>query len=51
MHASGSELGLSPAARARLTNFEMAEDDPMEFLLGHEDDPASAWSTMRKAKN
>ena len=32
MHASGSELGLSPAARARLTNVEMAEDDPMEFL-------------------
>ncbi len=50
MHASGSELGLSPAARARLTNVEMAEHDPMELLLGMDDDPAGAWST-RKAKN
>ena len=40
MHLAGSDIGLSPAARARLTNVENALDDPMELLLGMDGDPA-----------
>jgi P27 family predicted phage terminase small subunit len=47
MTALGSVLGLSPAARARLSAPGHAEDDPMELLLGMEGDPAGAWSTVK----
>jgi len=45
MHKAGGELGLSPAARARLAAVGMAEDDPMSILLGSDLDPTGAWST------
>jgi P27 family predicted phage terminase small subunit len=43
MDRAGADLGLSPAARARIGNPVHAEDDPMSLLLaGDPDDP---WST------
>jgi P27 family predicted phage terminase small subunit len=51
MHLTGSDIGLSPAARARLTNVENVIDDPMELLLGMDGDPAGAWSTLPKSRN
>jgi len=44
MHAAGSEIGLSPVARARMVGQGAEEDDPMELLLGGEED--GAWSTI-----
>lgn len=43
MHAAGSEIGLSPVARARMAGAGSEEDDPMELLLGGDDD--GAWMT------
>ena|SRR5882672_6960711 len=51
MHAAGSELGLSPVARARMTTAGLENDDPMALLLGMDDDPAGAWSTVSKTRN
>ena len=50
MHLAGEVLGLSPVARARLTDIETAEDDPMELLLGMDGDPAGAWSTLPRTR-
>ena len=41
MHAAGSELGLSPVARARLAAPTAGDDDPMALLLGM--DGENAW--------
>jgi P27 family predicted phage terminase small subunit len=38
MHAAGSELGLSPASRARLAAPTARDDDPMALLLGMDGD-------------
>lgn len=40
LQAAGSELGLSPVARARLVAPKNWEDDPMTLLLGGDDDGA-----------
>lgn len=50
MHAAGSELGLSPVARARMTTAGLENDDPMALLLGADEDPAGAWSTLPKTR-
>ena len=42
----GNELGLSPAARARLSVEPEKPQDPMELLLGDDMDPAGAWSAI-----
>lgn len=46
MHAAGSELGLSPVSRARMAAPGSFEDDPMELLLGMDEDETGAWSTL-----
>ena len=46
LHSFGGDLGMSPAARTRLTAIDDGELDPMELLLGMDGDPASAWSTQ-----
>lgn len=51
MHAAGSELGLSPVARARLAAPNAGDDDPMSLLLGMDNDPDGAWSTASKTRN
>jgi P27 family predicted phage terminase small subunit len=50
MHAAGSELGLSPVARARLAAPTFEANDPMAMLLGDGLDPAAAWSTAPVTK-
>jgi P27 family predicted phage terminase small subunit len=50
MHLAGEVLGLSPVARARLAASETPDDDPMALLLGPDDDPNGAWSTLPKTK-
>lgn len=40
LQAAGSELGLSPVARARLVAPKNWEDDPMTLLLGGDEDGA-----------
>lgn len=45
MNRAGAELGLSPAARSRMTAPDTAGADPMELLLGPEGDPNGAWAT------
>jgi P27 family predicted phage terminase small subunit len=50
MHAAGSEIGLSPVARARLAAPNAVDDDPMALLLGEDGDPNGAWSTLPKTK-
>jgi P27 family predicted phage terminase small subunit len=46
MHAAGSEIGLSPVARARMASPQNTADDPMALLLGPDGDPDGAWSTL-----
>lgn len=48
--ALAGNLGLSPVARARLSAPLHADDDPMALLLGPDEDPNGAWSTMPKTK-
>jgi P27 family predicted phage terminase small subunit len=43
MDRAGADLGLSPAARARIGNPVNSEEDPMALLLGG--DPDDPWST------
>lgn len=50
MHAAGSELGLSPVARARMAAPANFDDDPMALLLGDDMDPDGAWSTAPRTK-
>jgi P27 family predicted phage terminase small subunit len=50
MHSCGSELGLSPVARARLSAPDTVNSDPMALLLGPDEDPNGAWSTLPKTK-
>ena len=51
MNTAGSELGLSPASRARLAAPAYdPDDDPMSMLLGGFDDPATPWATTPKTK-
>jgi P27 family predicted phage terminase small subunit len=50
MISLGTNLGLSPVARARLAAPNAASDDPMELLLGPDEDPNGAWSTLPKTK-
>lgn len=50
MHAAGEVLGLSPAARARLSASESPEDDPMALLLGEDGDPDGAWATSPRTR-
>lgn len=38
MHSTASELGLSPVARARISQSSLPEDDPMGWLMGGSDD-------------
>lgn len=38
MHMSGSDLGLSPVARARLSQATDTDQDPMGWLMGDNDD-------------
>lgn len=47
MAKAGAELGFSPAARARMTSPDFADDDPMSALLGN-DGPNGAWQTARR---
>lgn len=47
MQRAGAELGFSPAARARMTSPDFADDDPMAALLGG-DGPNGAWQTARQ---
>lgn len=48
LHAAGSDLGLSPVARARMSQIGSEGDDPMALLLGMEGDADGAWATARK---
>jgi P27 family predicted phage terminase small subunit len=50
MTSIGSNIGLSPVARARLAAPGAGADDPMELLLGMDGDPAGAWSTLPRTK-
>jgi P27 family predicted phage terminase small subunit len=43
----GSELGLSPASRARIQVEPEKSDDPMALLLGPDGDPNGAWLTLK----
>jgi P27 family predicted phage terminase small subunit len=43
MHSCGSELGLSPVARARLSAPDTVNEDPMALLLGPDENPDGAW--------
>lgn len=46
MHKCAQELGLSPAARARLSTPEAAIESPLAILLGPDADPNGAWLTQ-----
>lgn len=48
LQAACSELGLSPVARARMTSFAAETDDPMELLLGGEEE--GAWATAPRGR-
>lgn len=48
MRACALELGLSPAARARLLKVEVTEDDPMELLLGMDPEINRMWATTKQ---
>lgn len=50
MHMVGSQLGFSPAARARLASIPGEEADPMALLLGDDMDPSGAWSTPPRTR-
>jgi P27 family predicted phage terminase small subunit len=47
MQSAGQQIGLSPLARTRLVKAENVADDPMEMLLGLDNDPSGAWSDRR----
>ena len=47
MRAGAIELGLTPAARARLVKVDVEPDDPMELLLGM-DENAMQWGTSKQ---
>ncbi len=40
----GLELGMSPAARARMSIEPEKPSDPMEMLIGRDGDPNGAWT-------
>jgi P27 family predicted phage terminase small subunit len=50
MHRAGSELGLSPVARARMASPDAGGADPMDLLLGPDGDENGAWSTGSRVK-
>lgn len=50
IHKVGSQLGLSPAARARLATIPTANEDPLALLLGDDMDPTAAWSTPSRER-
>lgn len=45
---AGAMLGLSPAARARISAPELADEDPMALLLG---DGTNAWATSTEERH
>lgn len=50
MHSAGAEIGLSPAARSRMSAPDASDTDPMELLLGPDGDPDGAWATPSQDK-
>ena len=48
LRASAAELGLTPVSRERLSKQADDEDEPMQWLLGGDEDPALQWATTRE---
>lgn len=48
LNSAATQLGMSPAARARLVAPAPDDDDPMSLLLGWDDDPSGPWATTRR---
>ena len=48
LHLAGADLGMSPAARARLVAPPDDLNDPMALLLSWQDDPAAPWANAKR---